>query len=287
MISARSKSLFILPATVLSALLCVGSLVMALTGGPDRLAWWGAAIAALPLPVVILRLMRTPKPRVSENAPLAILVSSAGAFLAAWEMLLERVAGWPPLAVALAALLLLLLYVFWYARFGRIGTARLDVGSKLPEFSATDLDGNAVSSSELAGQPAVLLFYRGNWCPLCMGQVAEIAARHRDFEDLGITVALISPQGEAHTRALAERYDVPFKFWIDRDLEAAKALDIGVANGVPAGMASGYDPDTVMPTVVVASASGTILYSDQTDNYRVRPEPDIFLAILRRSGAIA
>ena len=43
-------------------------------------------------------------------------------------------------------------------------------------------------------------------------------------------------------------------------------------------------PDTVMPTVVVTNANGTILFSDQADNYRVRPEPDIFLAILRRAG---
>ena len=44
---------------------------------------------------------------------------------------------------------------------------------------------------------------------------------------------------------------------------------------------------TVMPTVVVTDANGTIVFSDQTDNYRVRPEPDVFLAILRRSGAVA
>jgi hydroxymethylpyrimidine pyrophosphatase-like HAD family hydrolase len=48
-----------------------------------------------------------------------------------------------------------------------------------------------------------------------------------------------------------------------------------------------YAPHTVMPTVVVTDADGTIVFSDQTDNYRVRPEPDMFLAILRRSGAIA
>ncbi len=286
MISARFKSLFILPATVASALLCVIALVMAVTGGPDRLAWWGAAFAALPLPVIVVRLMRAPVPRASENAPLALLVSSGGAFLAAWELFIERIAGWPPFVVAVVALVLLLLYVFWYSRFGRITTSRLDVGSKLPAFTVTDLDGNEVSSETLAGRPAVLLFYRGNWCPLCMGQVAEMAARHEEFERLGITVALISPQGAQHTRQLAERHDVPFRFWIDNDLSAARSLDIALAHGVPLGAGGGYQPDTVMPTVVVTTAAGTIVYADQTDNYRVRPEPEIFLAILRRSGAI-
>jgi hypothetical protein len=42
-----------------------------------------------------------------------------------------------------------------------------------------------------------------------------------------------------------------------------------------------------MPTVIVTNASGTILFTDQTDNYRVRPEPDIYISILRRAGAVA
>ena len=52
-------------------------------------------------------------------------------------------------------------------------------------------------------------------------------------------------------------------------------------------MASDYPADTVLPTLVVTGPSGKIIYSDQTDNYRVRPEPDIFLAILRRAGVVA
>jgi hypothetical protein len=42
-----------------------------------------------------------------------------------------------------------------------------------------------------------------------------------------------------------------------------------------------------MPTVVVTDAGGRILFADQTDNYRVRPEPSTFLAVLDRSGATA
>ena len=46
----------------------------------------------------------------------------------------------------------------------------------------------------------------------------------------------------------------------------------------------GYEADTVLPTAVVTDASGRILLSDQTDNYRVRPEPETFLAILDAAG---
>ncbi|MFO1228719.1 hypothetical protein [Roseateles sp.] len=35
----------------------------------------------------------------------------------------------------------------------------------------------------------------------------------------------------------------------------------------------GYDSDTVMPTVVITAPGGRILWADETDNYRVLPEP--------------
>lgn len=287
MIQAKLKSLFVLPAAGLSLLLAALSLVLALAGGADWLAWWGAFAATLPLPLVLLSLVLVPRPRASENAPLALLIASGGAFLAAWELLFEGVAGWQPLTVACTGLILLLAYVFWYARFGRIASGKLDVGSKLPSFALRDISGKDVTSDDYIGRPAALVFYRGNWSPVCMAQLEELAGAQAELTELGIRVALISPQSEVRSRALASRLDVPFDFLVDEGNRVAEALDIAVRNGVPAGLPGGYNPDTVMPTVIVTNATGTILFSDQTDNYRVRPEPDVFMAILRRAGAIA
>ena len=150
-----------------------------------------------------------------------------------------------------------------------------------------DLDGNMVRSSEMLGAPAVFLFYRGNWCPICMAQIDELVARQADMQELGIVTCLISPQPEAASRQLAERHNVDFRFLVDRGNKAAELLEIAVKSGIPLGMPGDYPPDTVMPTMFVTTAGGTIVFSDQTDNYRVRPEPDIFLAILRRAGRLA
>jgi peroxiredoxin len=120
-----------------------------------------------------------------------------------------------------------------------------------------------------------------------MAQIEEIAGRYQEMTDMGIKVALISPQPDEHTKNLAGMHDVPFHFLIDAENRFAESLGIAIDYGVPVGVMGGYAPNTVMPTVVVTNASGTIVFSDQTDNYRVRPEPDVFLAILRRSGAVA
>ncbi|ANO51790.1 peroxiredoxin family protein [Woeseia oceani] len=287
MVRAKFKSLYLLPAIIVSVLLFLVSLFMALRGEADRLAWWGAAIASLPLPLVHAHLKLARPARAAENAPLAWFVACCGVLLAAWEWLFEGVAGWLPLVVATCALVLLLLYVFWYSRYGRIASGKLDVGSRLPDFAAIDIDGKPVNSGDLQGKPSVLVFFSGNWSSFCVAQVAELSAFQSEFERLGANVVLISPQAERHSRALAEQNPAPFHYWVDQDNGIARELDIAVQNGVPVGYGRGYDADTVMPTVVVANARGTIIYSDQTDNYRVRPEPDIFLAVLRRTGAIA
>ncbi len=286
-VNAKLKSFFIFPAALISVLLLIWALIEVVAGGPDRTAWLGAAISALPLPFLMLRLMVKPVERTSENLPLLLMLSALGVMVAAWEQFMEGVTGWTPLSVALVNAAIMLLYIFWYSRFGRIESMQLGVGNKLPHFSLKDIEGNEVGSEDLTGSPAVLLFYRGNWCPLCMAQIREIAGRYQEMNDMGIKVALISPQPDEQSRNLAGVHDVPFHFLVDAENKFAESLGIAVDYGVPVGIMGNYAPHTVMPTVVVTNADGTIVFSDQTDNYRVRPEPDMFLAILRRSGAIA
>ena len=285
-IDAKFKSWFIFPAVGILILMLLGSLVMAAITR-ETTAWLGAAMATLGLPIILAQLTFRPSPRTSDNLPLLLFITAVGVMIAGWEQFIVESSEWGPTSVALAAGLIFSLYVFWYSRFGRFDSSSLMVGSKLPAFTLRDLEGNSFESSSLAGSPAVILFYRGNWCPLCMAQIREIADRYREMASMGIKVLLVSPQSDEHSRELAARFDAPMDFLVDENNQVAEQLGIAIKNAVPKGIAGGYEPDSVMPTVVVTNANGTILYSDQTDNYRVRPEPDIFLAILRRSGVTA
>lgn len=266
------KSYFVFPAAIVSGLLLLASLGAAVLDEDARVAWLGAALANLPLPAFIGRTLTTRIVRTSDNLPLLLLVAAVGAALAAWETVMRGRDDWPALAVALCGALLLLLYVFWLSRFGRYAEPRLAVGNKVPEFTFASLGGDSISAADFRGRPAIFLFYQGNRCPFCVGQVHEIAARHADLEKLGIRLALISPQPVDATRSLAADTGASAAFFTDSDRTAAKALGID-------------EPRGVLPTIIVTNANGTILYSDQTDNYRVRPEPDIYISILKRAGA--
>jgi len=107
----------------------------------------------------------------------------------------------------------------------------------------------------------------------------EVAERYRELEARGVNVVMISPQPHKNTRKIAEKFDVPMQFYVDRDNRAASALQIAHKGGIALGI-SGYGADTVYPTVVITDEQGKILYADLTDNYRVRPEPDAFIDFL-------
>jgi peroxiredoxin len=164
-------------------------------------------------------------------------------------------------------------YARWYSWFDRTPSSTLSVGLTLPDdLPSVEHGRGPIAASELRGRPTVLLFYRGNWCPLCMAQIAEIAERWREIEALGGQVALVSPQDEDHTRKLAARHGVAFRYLRDEKLEAAHRLGIVNADGTPAGLI-GYDGDTVLPALVVTDAEGRIVYADQTDDTASDPRP--------------
>jgi len=163
-------------------------------------------------------------------------------------------------------------------RLGSVG-ALVAVGARLPELELYDGQGQPVTPTD--GKYALYMFVRGNWCPLCMAQVREIADQYRALEQRGVEVFLISPQPEANTLALAKRFKVPIRFCVDQDGRLARQLGIEHLGGTPFLMgALGYDADSVLPTVLITDPNRTIIFADLTDNYRVRPEPSTFLAAL-------
>ena len=176
------------------------------------------------------------------------------------------------------------LYEWWYSSFGGRSTDILRVGQILPALEFTNADGAAIKTESL-NKPMLMIFYRGNWCPLCMAQIKEIAGQYRELAEKGVEIMLVSPQSQSHTVSLAQRFDAPMSFLVDQDNAMAKRLGIAAENGLPSGLqVLGYDSDTVMPTVIMTDAAGKILFADLTDNYRVRPEPEVFLQVFAQAG---
>jgi len=282
-----AKSLFISTLPVYGLVAGIYALNQLL--GQFSLPWLGVALGALTIGmffVVILALR--PVARTKSNAPeLTLLITIATIFTLVTSFI-DKPIQIAPIVLALANGIGWLVYIFWYSRFGdRSNNEFLQVGQHLPVFELENEKGEKVSSKHYEGSTTLWMFYRGNWCPLCMAQIREIAHQYQELSKRGVKVALVSPQPHKHTRQLAQKVQVPFDFLVDIKNQVAQQLHILAKNGLPKGMeVLGYDSDTVMPTVIMTNAQGKIIFADLTDNYRVRPEPATFLKILDEQGVV-
>jgi len=247
--------------------------------------WVGVVVALLPSLSFFGWLFIARPARTSEDLPVVRRITLAGAaFTVVFGY--SNTADMAALALSmLVGVAGIYTYIYWYSRYGQ--RVAVEIGKALPPVKLYTLEGNEIALDHYAGSPVVLMFYRGNWCPLCMAQVKEISAHYKRLAEFGVKVALVSPQSHQQTSDLAAHFDVQFDFLEDKDNAAARMLGIVDEGGTPAGLeALGYDIDTVMPTVYVLDAEGKVLFSHLTDNYRVRPEPELFLRVLEQQGAV-
>ncbi|MEM8798676.1 MAG: redoxin domain-containing protein [Pseudomonadota bacterium] len=273
-----TKNQLLIPGMLAMLVISIIAAVKFISGAPLQFAWAGVFIATAPFPLFVTYISITKSvARTSARLPVSTAIVVTGFVIAMWGALMG--ASIMPALMATGGLVFFLWYVFIYSSFGGRSSSTVAVGNALPAFTLEDVEGAKVSSSDIDG-PAIYMFYRGNWCPLCMAQIKEIAGQYRELAAKGVEVVLVSPQSHDETRKLADKFDVPFRFMVDRDLRAAHALDIASIGGTPLGVSQmGYGDDTVMPTVIATDANNTVIFLDETDNYRVRPEPETFLKL--------
>lgn len=154
-------------------------------------------------------------------------------------------------------------------------------GKPLPDFRATDEQGNPVRSTELVGTPAVILFVRGGWCPFCNAQVENLTAYYKDIVDLGANLVLVTPKPLETTRRVARFFEVEFEFWLDESLEAAEKLGLLDRSGVPDEFRREYGEHTVWPAALVTDRAGIIRYTELSKQISDRPDPEAMLKTLR------
>ncbi|MGR9053844.1 MAG: peroxiredoxin family protein [Gammaproteobacteria bacterium] len=247
------------------------------------LGWLGVLLTTAPILMIISFLMMFKSmARTSAHFPLPNAMGLIGVALAFWDWFNGNTDLLVPV-IASIGWIGFILYAYWFSSFGDRPSDKISVGSKLPDFTLRKANGEIVSSKQLTDKPAILIFYRGNWCPLCMAQIKELVKKYKTIEELGVRLALISPQPHSNTEALAKKFGVSFDFLTDEGNKAARKLGIEMPNGLPMGMQMmGYASETVLPTVIITDQSGKVVWKDETDNYRIRPEPDTYLAVIQR-----
>jgi peroxiredoxin len=165
-------------------------------------------------------------------------------------------------------------------------------GAVMPDADLLDVHGAATSLAlARAGRPAVMVFYRGAWCPYC-----NIALRTYQAElapalaDRGYAMIAVSPQKPDGSLTVAQTNELTYTVVSDPGNQIASALGILTAPSaetVAAQQKIGIDLTEhnadggltlPMPTTVVVDATGVIRWIDVHPNYTTRSEVSDILA---------
>jgi peroxiredoxin len=173
-------------------------------------------------------------------------------------------------------------------------------GAAMPDGDLLDVDGAATTLAQArGGKPAVVIFYRGAWCPYCnltlkayQDQLVPALA------DTGYALIAISPQKPDGSLTMQEKHALTFTVLSDPGNALAGQLGIlspetsdasreaAAAFGIDVAAANADGTDRVpMPTTVLVDAGGTIAWIDIHPNYATRTEPQQILdAIAAQAG---
>ena len=102
----------------------------------------------------------------------------------------------------------------------------LEVGTKAPEFTLPDKDGNSVSLSDFLGKKVVLYFYPKDNTPGCTKQACAFAAAYEGFRAKNVAVIGVSRDSVASHQKFAAKYDLPFILLSDPELQAIQAYGV-------------------------------------------------------------
>lgn len=69
-----------------------------------------------------------------------------------------------------------------------------------------------------ATKPAVVIFYRGHWCPHCQYQMSELQKHKQEFVDRGVTIIAISSDEPADLTSMRDKLGLTFELYSDAQL---------------------------------------------------------------------
>lgn len=163
-------------------------------------------------------------------------------------------------------------------------------GSRLEDFTLPDATGSSVTLGELVKDgPAVIVFYRGGWCPYCNAHLHDLQSVEPKIVALGYRVLFLSTdRPEILYSSLKER--VNYHLLSDSGLDAARAFGIAYrlddasfakmkSFGVDLEAAQGQTLHQLpVPSVFIVDHTGIVRFRYFNPDFRVRLDAASVLA---------
>ena len=102
----------------------------------------------------------------------------------------------------------------------------LEIGTKAPEFTLPDQNGQMHKLSDYRGQKVILYFYPKDMTSGCTSQACNFRDRYPQFQEKGAVVLGVSKDTVESHKRFEEKQGLPFTLLSDTDLEVITAYDV-------------------------------------------------------------
>jgi len=145
-------------------------------------------------------------------------------------------------------------------------TTPIKAGDKVPNINLKDEFGKLVNVNlSLREKPAVLIFYRGGWCPYCNMQMSSLRAIEDEFYQLGFNIFGISP--DKPEKLIESRGKHNFRYILLSDSSMNVCTAFGLAWKVP-------DDEVIM----MREKFNTDIEDSSGEKHHLLPVPAVYLA---------
>ena len=102
----------------------------------------------------------------------------------------------------------------------------LAIGTKAPEFTLPDQNGEMRSLSDYMGQKVVLYFYPKDMTSGCTKQACAFSELYPQFREKGAVILGVSKDSVASHKRFEEKYGLPFVLLSDTERTVIEAYDV-------------------------------------------------------------
>lgn len=181
-------------------------------------------------------------------------------------------------------ILIIAFFSFSSTIFAQKETNNINTGDKAPSFTAMDHEGKIFNSEDLLKEKnIVLIFYRGEWCPVCNRYLSNLQDSIKFIYEKNALVIVVSPDKPEKIERTRNKTKADFILLHDQDYIIMKDYDVAFKpeektinmynSRLNAELEISEEREEILlpvPATFIIDQSGTIIYKHYNPDYKIR-----------------